>query len=712
MTKKINFIAFALSIFSIFTINAQSIERFAVYIGSNRGGQGRVTLRYAGSDAEKIANTMIEIGGVKKENSHILIDPKASEIDSVIQDVAEKVKGVKNSTRRVEFIFYYSGHSDENSLLLGNERYNYSALKQTLATVPSEVQVVMLDSCFSGNFIRAKGGQRQKAFLNDDSTVVQGHAYLSSSSESESSQESDKIGASFFTNSLVTGLRGAADTTGDHKVSLNELYYYSFYDTLKQTEDSNAGPQHPSFNITLVGSGDLILTDISEAQASLILASQNSGRFLIRNDNETLVSEVTKIPGAITTLALPSGSYTVTAITRETTLQKKVLLQNNLPVVLDQSTMVSVNRTATTSRGNATDKNISDEKDVTQNEKIEESEAETIDPHKTLLHATVVPSVHVPNRKDLDSNLSIIVVSGEDRNVNGIQAALLLGNITGNLNGAQGSFLGSTLLGNGNGIQFGGVFAKAASIRGAQGAGVFAMANEITGLQAAGVFTKTEILHGAQFAGFTNLTDQSFGNQVSVFNYAKEINGSQFGVVNFAKEAKKSFMLGLVNISNDFDGVPLGLLNIMPNNILEHGVFVDMNGNIFYQFQGGAKTLFTTLFYGTKLNFTWVDHVVGMGFGTRCTTPWKVLSFDVEALAFNSFNSNEKNKKDFEYCVPELRLTANFKILKHLTLFASAAADIKVNNWNDRAFEERIVGPMLQTDYWSAYGNLQFGIKF
>ena len=102
----------------------------------------------------------------------------------------------------------------------------------------------MLDSCFSGNFIRTKGGSREKPFLVDDSSVVQGHAYLSSSSETETSQESDAIQSSYFTQALVTGLRGAADANMDGRVSLNELYYYAFNQTLSQTETASAGPSY------------------------------------------------------------------------------------------------------------------------------------------------------------------------------------------------------------------------------------------------------------------------------------------------------------------------------------------------------------------------------------------------------------------------------------------------------------------------------------
>ena len=61
--KKIIFI-FCLYVFSFGIIFAQNqdgqgVDRYALYVASNLGGEDRATLRYAGSDAEKLSQTMI-----------------------------------------------------------------------------------------------------------------------------------------------------------------------------------------------------------------------------------------------------------------------------------------------------------------------------------------------------------------------------------------------------------------------------------------------------------------------------------------------------------------------------------------------------------------------------------------------------------------------------------------------------------------------------
>ena len=134
------------------------------------------------------------------------------------------IANIKIDARRVEFMFYYSGHSDEEGILLNGEHFLFSELRAAIDKIEADVSIVILDSCASGAFTRIKGGLKLPPFLIDDSSKMEGHAFLTSSSEDEAAQESDNIGASFFTYYLVSGLRGAADTSQDQQVTLNEVY--------------------------------------------------------------------------------------------------------------------------------------------------------------------------------------------------------------------------------------------------------------------------------------------------------------------------------------------------------------------------------------------------------------------------------------------------------------------------------------------------------
>ena len=171
---------------------------------------------------------------------------------------------------RTEVVVYYSGHADEKGLLLGEDRYSYRSLRDRLDQIPADVRIAVLDACASGAFTRVKGGKRRAPFLIDEATSTRGHAFLTSSAATEVAQESDRIRASYFTHYLVSGLRGAADSSGDGRITLNEAYQFAFSETLGRTVDSKGGAQHPSYDINMSGTGDVVMTDVRQLSATLV----------------------------------------------------------------------------------------------------------------------------------------------------------------------------------------------------------------------------------------------------------------------------------------------------------------------------------------------------------------------------------------------------------------------------------------------------------
>jgi hypothetical protein len=140
---------------------------------------------------------------------------------------------------------------------------------------------------------------------------VRGYAFLASSSESEAAQESDRLGGSYFTQALLTGMRGAADVSGDGRVTLGEAYQFAFNETLAQTTTSEGGAQHPSYDIKMAGTGDVVMTDVRQISASLILGASYEGRFYVLDAGRHLVAELQKPEGRSIELGLEPGEYQV-----------------------------------------------------------------------------------------------------------------------------------------------------------------------------------------------------------------------------------------------------------------------------------------------------------------------------------------------------------------------------------------------------------------
>jgi hypothetical protein len=218
-------------------------------------------------------------------------------------------------------------------------------------SIDADVRIAVLDACASGAITRLKGSRRRKAFLVDTSTDMRGHAFLTSSSENEVAQESDRIGGSFFTHYLVSGLRGAADTSGEGKVTLNEAYQFAFNETLGRTAKTEAGAQHPSYDINLSGTGEVVMTDVRETSAILVLGDDLTGRFFIRNSNEQLVVELYKVRGRTVELGLEPGTYSVRCEGDSGSSVSTASLQEGSPFALSAQQFTATEQERAVARG-------------------------------------------------------------------------------------------------------------------------------------------------------------------------------------------------------------------------------------------------------------------------------------------------------------------------------------------------------------------------
>ncbi|MBT3346463.1 MAG: caspase family protein [Gemmatimonadetes bacterium] len=289
---------------------AATTQRFVLSAGANDGGADRVRLRYAVSDASNFADVMAQMGGVAPSDRILLSEPDRDGFIEALHRLGDRLDRVPETTRS-EVLLYYSGHADETGLLLGGDRLDYRHLRSLLDEIGADVRIAILDACASGAITRIKGGQRRAAFLLDSSSDTRGYAFLTSSSAEESAQESDRIGGSFFTHYLVSGMRGAADVSDDGQVTLSEAYQFAFRETLARTVDLHGGAQHPAYDMNLSGTGDVVMTDIRQFTAGLELSEDVDGRLYIRNGDRQLVAELNKAAGRRVELGLEPQNYEI-----------------------------------------------------------------------------------------------------------------------------------------------------------------------------------------------------------------------------------------------------------------------------------------------------------------------------------------------------------------------------------------------------------------
>lgn len=532
-----------------------TLRRFALIAGANEGGQGRTTLRYATSDARAVARVLTQLGGVQAGDVVLAEEPTPTQLGAAFDALQARLGDARSGSARLQVFFYYSGHSDEEGLLLRGERVGYAALRRRLDALAADVRIAVVDSCASGALTLPKGGAPRPSFLVDSSTSLSGHAFLTSASADEAAQESERLQASVFTHYFLSGLRGAADANRDGRVTLGEAYQHAFAETLARTTSTRAGPQRPGWDLQLVGTGELVLTDLRASDARLVLDADVSGRVHVLRPRGELVVEVAKLAGKPVELGLEVGAY-------------RVVVDDGAGGVGEAAVEFTAPGSRTLSRAGLT---------------------------PTKLEATVLrgdePLPHLPVEVALVPPLSVAGAWGKVPRVNfglglvGVRVGAVDGALVGAAFGwsdgpLRGVGVGGALLKTGtlSGVGLAGaVLVTSGALRGiglapvqvvagglaGVSAGVASIAaGDATGAQLGVLNVASGVLRGAQLGAF-NVAGQGFrGVQASVVNVAPGSGwGGQLGLVNVGGEVSGA-QVGLINVASHVKGLQLGLVNV------------------------------------------------------------------------------------------------------------------------------------------------------
>lgn len=285
-------------------------KRVAIVVGNNAGGASMPPLRFAESDAGKMARVLVELGDVQPDDILLLQGRKAADVERAIADAKDRIAMFKRSPDvRTVLVFFFSGHSDGEAMELGVEKLPYARLKALLAGSGADVRVSIVDACKSGAGLREKGGRPSEAFIIKLADTLQqtGEAFISSSAADEAALESNEVMGSYFTHNLISGLRGAADASGDKLVTLAEAYRYAYDRTVSATASLTVGAQHPSYDFKLSGQGELVLSSLLKPSSVLVLP-EGADRSLVTDVLRDQV--VIEAPaGAAREFAVAAGEY-------------------------------------------------------------------------------------------------------------------------------------------------------------------------------------------------------------------------------------------------------------------------------------------------------------------------------------------------------------------------------------------------------------------
>ena len=303
---------------------AGEVRRFGLFIGNNDGHSGDQPLRFAEDDARRLRDALLDVGGFRAEDSVLLLGAETPDARRAAQSLAQRARAAALAGADTVLLLYYSGHADAEQLHLGATDLPFKEVRGGLEGSGAQVTLAVVDACRSGGITRRKGATAAAPFdvRLEPGLAGEGHVALTSSAVDEDSQESDLLQGSYFTHHLVSGLRGAADRSGDGAVTLKELYSYTYANTLRSTRTSLAGAQHPAYRYDLEGRGELILSRLAQPAGRVShLAFKDPGAWLVIDADSDEVAAEVSVPEGGGTLALRPGRYRVSRRDRCTLLE-------------------------------------------------------------------------------------------------------------------------------------------------------------------------------------------------------------------------------------------------------------------------------------------------------------------------------------------------------------------------------------------------------
>lgn len=154
-------------------------------------------------------------------------------------NILDKLKTIcQHAQKGDRIIFFFNGHGFPGGLACYDSSLMYSDLVKTLTDTKASEVFVFINACYSGS--------ANQEVQNTDNWFEglkprEGHVYMLSSRADELSWSAGWLNKSFFTQALLTGYRGKADTNHDRAVTVIELFRHIHKDVVRRSGDV----QHP-----------------------------------------------------------------------------------------------------------------------------------------------------------------------------------------------------------------------------------------------------------------------------------------------------------------------------------------------------------------------------------------------------------------------------------------------------------------------------------
>ena len=128
-------------------------------------------------------------------------------------------------------VFFFSGHGGKGGLCAydtkGRSRLvTYAEVQKAIGSCKAANKQLFIDACYSGGLRDGKKTARPATTARPPLSDTQGIMLFLSSRTGETSQENRWADNGFFTQYLIKGLKGAADTDSDRIITAKEIFTY------------------------------------------------------------------------------------------------------------------------------------------------------------------------------------------------------------------------------------------------------------------------------------------------------------------------------------------------------------------------------------------------------------------------------------------------------------------------------------------------------
>lgn len=291
---------------------SSEVRRIALFVGVDRGLKDERPLRFASRDAKSMADAFRQSGTFEGDLIYELTNAPVDRIKSTIDEIRGRLRELRKAGSETLVLLYYSGHGSAEGLHIMGRSLPRQELGEIFGNLESDLKIMILDACESGDFLRRKGGR-----IIEDSTSVRmerlsgrGAILISSSSSAEQAQESEDYRGAVFTHHFVNGMRGLADYDGDGSVRLMEVFDYARVATRREKIMGQSGQQNPAFDFDMTGESDPEIARLGKRNSRLILSAMPAVPMEIYNGHTMELEGKVWLTGRdSTSLFMPSSKY-------------------------------------------------------------------------------------------------------------------------------------------------------------------------------------------------------------------------------------------------------------------------------------------------------------------------------------------------------------------------------------------------------------------